>query len=162
MDARGFGRRGTTPTGVRRTIAALILTGLVTMLASTYALIDSGAPGALGLPLLIAGGVLTAAGFVIGARRGGRTRYRPDPWVTPEWLVVISGVVAAVAVALAPLADVYPSTSPPVTPSVPVLAIVGLLIAALPAWLSPPLPEMRATTHRAAPAAEPELAGVAP
>jgi len=162
MDARGFGRRGTTPTGVRRTIATLMMTGLITMLASTYALIDSGAPGALGLPLLIAGGVLTAAGFVVGAQRGGRTRYRPDPWTAPEWLVVASGVIAAVAVALAPLADVYPSTSPPATPSVPLLAIVGLLIAALPAWLSPPLPEMRTTARRARPTADRELAGVAP
>ena len=161
MDARGFGRRGTTTTALRRTVAALMLTGLVTMLASTYALIDSGAPGLLGLPLLIGGGALTAAGFVVGARRGGRTRYRPDPWTMPEWLVVASGVVSAVAVALAPLADVYPSTSPPTTPSVPVLAIVGLLVAALPAWLSPPLPETRVTARPARANAEPELAGVA-
>ena len=161
MDARGFGRRGSTPAGVRRAIAALMLTGLVAMLASTYALIDSGAPGVLGLPLLIAGGALTAAGFVLGARRGGRTRYRPDPWTTPEWLVVISGVIAALAVALAPLADVYPSTAPPVTPSVPMLAIIGLLVAALPAWLSPPLPETQTSARRAPAAAEPKLAGVA-
>ena len=162
MDARGFGRRGETPAAVRRTIATLMLTGLMAMLASTYALIDSGAPGALGLPLLIGGGLLTATGFVIGARRGGRTRYRPDPWTAPEWLVVVSGVIGAVAVALAPLADVYPSTSPPVTPSVPVLAMVGLLVAALPAWLSPPLPETRRTVRRSRATAEQELVGVAP
>jgi energy-coupling factor transport system permease protein len=162
MDARGFGRRGTTPPGVRRAIAALLITGLVSMLASTYALIDSGAPGVLGLPLLIAGGALTAAGFVLGARRGGRTRYRPDPWTVPEWLVVCSGVVAALAVALTPLAAVYPSTSPPATPTVPMLAVVGLLIAALPAWLSPPLPEARRAARGTPAAAERELAGVAP
>jgi energy-coupling factor transport system permease protein len=160
MDARGFGRRGETPTGVRRTIAALMLTGLITMLASTYALIDSGAPGLLGLPLLIAGGALTAVGFMVGARRGGRTRYRPDPWAAPEWLVVGCGVLAAIAVSLAPLADVYPSTSPPAAPSVPLVALLGLLIAALPAWLSPPLPEPRTPPRRAAITAEPELAGV--
>jgi energy-coupling factor transport system permease protein len=159
MDARGFGRRGETPIVVRRTIAALMLTGLVAMLASTYALIDSGAPGMLGPPLLLIGGVITATGFVLGARRGGRTRYRPDPWTLPEWLVVASGAAAAVAVVLAPLADVYPSTSPPTAPAVPLLALLGLLVAALPAWLSPPLPEPRTASRRASSVSEPELAG---
>ena len=158
MDTRGFGRRGETPKVVRRAIATLLLTGLLAMLASTYALIDSGAPTALGLPLLLAGGALTAAGFVLGARRGGRTRYRPDPWRAPEWLVVGCGAAAAVAVALAPLTGVYPSTSPPVAPALPLLPALGLLVAALPAWLSPPLP----TTEARAPhtrATAPELAG---
>lgn len=161
MDARGFGRRGETPTVVRRTIGAFMLTGLVAMLASTYALIDSSAPALLGLPLLLVGGALTAVGFVVGARRGGRTRYRPDPWTLPEWLVVTSGIVAAVVVALAPVAQVYPSTSPPTAPSVPVVALLGLLVAALPAWLSPPLPGARPVPRRTAPMPEPELAGAA-
>ena len=161
MDARGFGRRGETPVRVRRTIAVLVLTGLVAMLASTYALIDPGAPGALGLPLLIGGGGLAAAGFLIGARRGGRTRYRPDPWALPEWVVVGCGVVAAVGIALAPVSSVYPSTSPPAAPSLTVLPVVALLLAALPAWLSPPLPAREAPVRRRPATAEPELAGAA-
>lgn len=159
MDTRGFGRRGATPVAVRRTVAVLVLTGSLGMLASTYALVDSGAPTALGLPVLLAGGALSAIGFVLGARRGGRTRYRPDPWRLPEWLVVASGVAAAVAVVLAPLTGVYPSTSPPVAPTVPLVAVLGLLAAALPAWLSPPVPVagVRATRHVSAPPTE--LAG---
>ena len=161
MDTRGFGRRGETPIVVRRTIAALLLAGSVAMLASTYSLIDSGGPGALGLPLLLAGAALTAIGFVVGARRGGRTRYRPDPWRTPEWLVVACGVAAAIAVAVAPLAGVYPSTSPPAAPSLPLPPVLGLLVAALPAWLSPPLPVTGVRVPRQPTTPEPELAGAA-
>ena len=159
MDTRGFGRRGETQPAIRRTIAALLLAGLLAMLASTYALVDSSAPTALGLPLLLVGGALTAIGFVIGSRRGGRTRYRPDPWRTPEWLVVACGLAAAVAVVIAPLAGVYPSTSPPAAPSLPLVPLLGLLVAALPAWLSPPLPAATARIPRQPATAQPELAG---
>ena len=159
MDTRGFGRRGETPTAVRRAIAGCLLTGLVAMLASTYALLDSGAPGVLGLPLLLLGGLLTAIGFVLGARRGGRTRYRPDPWRAPEWLVVGCGIAAAAAIATASFAGVYPSTSPPATPSLPLLPVLGLLVAALPAWLSPPLPAATARAPRQPAPTQPELAG---
>jgi energy-coupling factor transport system permease protein len=138
MDARGFGRRGTTPVAVRRTTAGLVLVGGVAMLASSYALVDSTAPRLLGVPLLLGGAALTAAGFVIGARRGGRTRYRPDPWRWPEWAVVAAGVVAAVCVSLTGTGALFPSTSPPRLPVVPLLPLVGLLVAMSPAWLAPP------------------------
>jgi len=159
MDTRGFGRRGETPAALRRAIAACLLTGLVAMLASSYALVDSGAPTVLGLPLLLVGGALTAVGFVLGARRGGRTRYRPDPWRTPEWLVVCCGIAAAIAVATAPLAGVYPSTSPPAAPALLLLPMLGLLVAAMPAWLSPPLPAATAAVPRQPAPSPPELAG---
>jgi len=161
MDARGFGRRGATPPKVHRLIATFTIAGLVVMLASSYALIDSSAPNALGLPLLLTGGALAATGFLLGARRGGRTRYRPDPWSLPEWLVVCCGVAAAVAVIGAPYAGVYPSTSPPALPGLPALPLLGLLVAVLPAWLSPPLPRPRAESRRTERTASPELAGAA-
>ena len=155
MDARGFGRRGETRPSVRRTTAALVLTGAVLVLASTYALLDRSAPDALGVPLLLAGGAATAAGFVVGARRGGRTRYRPDPWRWDEWAVLGCGVVAAVCVAVQPAGDLFPSTSPPVWPSVPVVPLLGLAVALLPAWLAPPLPRPRATPRVDVPLREP-------
>jgi energy-coupling factor transport system permease protein len=147
MDARGFGRRGPTSLARRRATAALVLAGLVMMLASSYALVDAAAPAVLGLPLLAAGGVLGAAGFAVGARRGGRTRYRPDPWRAVEWLVVACGVAATVAVTTTSTAAVFPSTSPPTVPALPLLPIVGLLVALLPAWLAPPQPQPRAAAH---------------
>ncbi|HEU5033813.1 MAG TPA: energy-coupling factor transporter transmembrane component T [Mycobacteriales bacterium] len=138
LEARGFGRRGSTPAAVRRVTAGLVLVGAVAALASSYALIDSSAPAALGLPLLFAGAALLLGGLVVGARRGGRTRYRPDPWRAAEWLVLGCGVAAAVCLSVGPAGELVPSTSPPQLPAVPVPALVGLLLAVLPAWLAPP------------------------
>jgi energy-coupling factor transport system permease protein len=143
MDARGFGRRGTTPVTVRRATAGFTLVGLLALLASSYGLLDREAPSLLGVPLLVAGGVLTAAGFVLGARRGGRTRYRPDPWRWPEWVVATTGVVAAAAILLGPAAALAPSTLPLVAPTLPLVPALGLLVALLPAWIAPPLPRPR-------------------
>lgn len=143
MEARGFGRRGTSPVAIRRTTAALTLGGAVLLLASSYALLTPDAPRALGVPLLVAGAATTAAGFMLGAQRGGRTRYRPDPWQVAEWAVVVCGIVAAVTLATAPVAAVTAPTSPPGVPDVPVAEFVAILVAALPAWVAPPLPRPR-------------------
>ena len=58
-------------------------------------------PAALGLPLVVAGGVLAAVGFRLAGRRSIRTRYRPDPWRGPEWVTVLSGAVPAIVLVLA-------------------------------------------------------------
>lgn len=150
MESRGFGRRGSTAPAVRRLTAVLTAGGGMAMLASSYALVDSSAPAVLGLPLLAGGAAVTAAGLVVGARRGGRTRYRPDPWRLPESLVAVSGAVAAVAVGLSGSAALFPSTSPPAWPPLPVPALVGLAVALLPAWLAPPQPAARAVVRAAA------------
>lgn len=148
MDSRGFGRQGSTPPSIRRTTAGLTLGGLLTMVASSYGLVDRSAPGIIGVPLLIAGAALTAAGFALGARRGGRTRYRPDPWRRPEWLVAAAGFAAALAIFLAPDTALSPSTLPLVAPSLPLLPCVGLLLALLPAWIAPPLPRPRPSARQ--------------
>jgi energy-coupling factor transport system permease protein len=143
MDARGFGRRGTTPIAIRRTTATFTLGGLLAMVASSYGLVDRSAPTAFGVPLLVVGAALTAAGFVLGARRGGRTRYRPDPWRHPEWLVALAGIAAATMFGLGPAAQLAPSTLPLVAPQLPLVPFVGVLVALLPAWIAPPLPRAR-------------------
>jgi energy-coupling factor transport system permease protein len=143
MDARGFGRRGRTPVALRRATSVLVLGGLLVMAASSYALVDDAAPSLLGLPLLTAGALGCAAGLVLGARAGGRTRYRPNPWRLPEWLVVAAGIVAAVGTVVAPAADLFPATSPPATPALPLLPAAALLVALLPAVVAPPLPRPR-------------------
>ena len=101
----------------------------------------------------------------VGGRRSGRSRYRPDPWALPEWLVTGCGVVAATAVFIdvhrSP-ADFYlASVTDP--PPVPLLAVAGILVGALPAFLSPPLPTVTAPSSPPGPvrddaAAQPEVA----
>ena len=140
MDARGFGRRAATPARLRLLIAGCVILGGTAVAASSYALIDTSAPAALGLPLLVAGAALVAAGFAAGARRGGRTRYRPDPWRWPEWLVVGAGVATVVVLAFATPGELFPSTSPPRVPDLPLTALLAVAVAVLPAFVAPPLP----------------------
>ncbi|HET7311337.1 MAG TPA: energy-coupling factor transporter transmembrane component T [Mycobacteriales bacterium] len=140
MDARGFGRRAATSRGTRVLIASCVIGGATAVAASSYALVDTSAPSVLGLPVLVTGTALVAAGFVAGARRGGRTRYRPDPWRWPEWLVVGSGVATVVVLALASTGELFPSTSPPRVPAMPVAALLAVACAVLPAFAAPPLP----------------------
>lgn len=143
MDARGFGRRSGQAPASRRAVAALTTAGLVVVLASTYPLLSPGRAAALGVPTLAVGVLLSAAGFALGARRGGRTRYRPQPWSVAEWLVVAVGVAAAVTTWTAPSDELFPATSPLTWPTLPLAVVTGLLAALTAAWLSPPLPRPR-------------------
>lgn len=94
-------------------------------------------------PVLLLGLALTGAGLLLGSRRAVRTRYRPDPWAVPEWLVTCSGVaVAALTVWFSgryPEAFM-PSVVPPVVPTLPVLPAAALLIGLLPALVAPEPP----------------------
>lgn len=144
MDARGFGRR--TPSSVRRRRAttACTLAGLLAVCVGLYGLLDASSPRALGVPFLIAGCLLATAGLVLGGRQAGRSRYRPDPWRVAETLTALAGA-AALALTLAAghlePATLNPGITVPYTvPGLPWLAVAGVLVALLPAWVSPPLP----------------------
>jgi energy-coupling factor transport system permease protein len=142
MDSRGFGRAAAVPARHRARSGALVLAGLLGACVGTYGLLDSSAPAALGLPLLLAGVAAATAGMVLGARHLERTRYRPDPWRAPEWAVALTGVaVAAVLVATSHVepADLNPSLQPLRWPPLPLVPTLGLLLGTLPAWLAPPL-----------------------
>lgn len=147
MDSRGYGRTAHVPRAARRVTGALLLGGLVGVCVGTYALLDTTTPRVLGAPMLLLGLAAAGTGFTISGRRVRRTRYRPDPWRAPEWGVAACGVAVAAtmfAVAAVDPAAVEPSTSPPQWPPLPPLALVGLAIAMLPAWIAPPVrPEDR-------------------
>jgi energy-coupling factor transport system permease protein len=142
MDSRGYGRTTDASRVSRRITAALVFAGLLGACVGIYGLLDGTAAAWLGLPMLLVGMAVAAVGLHLGGRRSGRTRYRPDPWALPEWLVAGSGVVAAAAVFL----DVHLSpadfflASVTDVPPVPLLACVGILVAMLPAVVAPPLP----------------------
>ena len=142
MDSRGYGRTTDVARVPRRLTGVLVLGGLLGVCVGVYGLLDGTAARWMGLPMLVLGAVLAALGLHVGGRRTGRTRYRPDPWALPEWLVAGSGVVAAVAV----LVDVhlepasYFLASVGQVPPVPLLGTLGILVGALPAVVAPPLP----------------------
>ena len=144
MDSRGYGRRAEVSAATRRLTGTSTLLGLLGIAVGIYGVLDATSPPVLGLPTLLAGLVLAGGGLVLGGRRAVRTRYRPDPWTAPEWVTAGSGVAAAALVivggVIAPEA-LAPSTHPLVVPPLPLLPTVGVLLALLPAWLTPP-PEL--------------------
>lgn len=146
MDSRGYGRSGAVSAAARRLTAVLTVSGLVGIAAGAYGLLDAASPGLLGLPLVAAGAGLAVAGLVAGGRRTTRTRYRPDRWLAAETVVVGCGVaVAAAFVALGQSGVLQPDVSPLRVPGVPLLAVAGIALAVLPAWLSPATPPLRST-----------------
>jgi energy-coupling factor transport system permease protein len=139
MDSRGFGRGAGDP-GHRRRAGAQTQLGLLGVCAGLYGLLDAGSPAALGLPLLVGGALVAVGGLVVGGRRSARTRYRPDRWGPLEWFVSASGVVAAAGMLVTAAYDpaaVAPSTSPLTAPQLPLVPVLALLVALLPAWLAP-------------------------
>jgi energy-coupling factor transport system permease protein len=147
MDSRGYGRTTDEAQVSRRLTGALVFGGLLGVCIGVYGLLSGTSASWVGLPMLAAGCVLAAAGLYFGGRRTGRTRYRPDPWASPEWLVAGSGLAAAVtmfvAVSIDPASLVLASVT--AVPPVPVLACAGILVALLAAVLAPPLPRSAAT-----------------
>ena len=152
MDSRGYGRSGSVPAQVRRVNTALLLAGLLGLCTGLYGLLDTTTPRFLGAPMLGAGVGLAAAGLVLGGRRVHRTRYRPDRWAFAEWATSLSGLAAAVAMIIAGSHNagaLNPSIFPPAWPTLPLLPAVAILLAALPAALTPPPPVAVAPVTRA-------------
>ena len=142
MDSRGYGRTTDVARVSRRLTAGLVFGGLLGVCVGMYGLLDGTASHWLGLPTLAGGAALAAAGIGLGGRRTGRSRYRPDPWALPEWLVAGCGVLAALAMFVQMRHDPASLVLASVTelPPVPVIAVVGILIGALPVVLAPPPP----------------------
>lgn len=142
MDSRGYGRTGDVPAAARRITSILIVSGLMGVMVGVYGVLDGTVDQRLGLPMLVGGLGMAIAGFVVSGRRARPTSYRPDPWVTPEWLVVMCGIAAAgltVVSASVEAEQLTPSLQPLTWPSLPLIASVGVLIGILPSSLAPPV-----------------------
>ena len=142
MDARGYGRTGNASPSSRRITTALVAGGLLSMCVGGYGLLDGSGAQLRGLPTLLLGTVLAGGGLAVGGRRTQRTRYRPDPWALPEWLVAASGLGAAVALfaTAATTPAVLTVPSPLALPAVPLVATISVLVGLLPAVVAPPVP----------------------
>jgi energy-coupling factor transport system permease protein len=68
-----------------------------------------------------------------------RTRYRPDPWRAPEWLVVGCGAVVAITYAVS-VHDPLATGVPYAWPTLPVVPFLATLLAAVPAFATPEVP----------------------
>ena len=141
MDSRGFGRRGAVPAARRRLVSSAVVLGLVAVAIAVYELLDATSPTLIGLPLLVLGTAIACGAVLFGGRQPTRTKYRPDSWHASEWIVVTSGVAALAGMLVA--GRLYPgslrtTTYPLVVPQLPWPALVGLLLALVPAWATSP------------------------
>lgn len=144
MDSRGYGRQAHRSQMVRRATGAALLGALVMVVIGTYALLDASAPAALGLPLLATGFILGGIGFTLAGRRSVRTRYRPDPWTWAEWGVTACALTTAgivVAASVQGVVGLIAPVDPIAWPAVPAAAVLAILISALPAVITPPVPD---------------------
>lgn len=144
MDARGYGRQAAVPVHVRRGTQALLLLGMAGVLLGLYGTLSGGEAGDLGPPIAVAGVALAVAGLALAGRRQVRTRYRPDPWGLPEWLVSGSGALTAtvfIAVAAQPGSPANWQAWTGGLPPVPPLLVAACLLAMLPAAVAPQVPE---------------------
>jgi len=140
MDARGYGRRVAVARGVRRTATGATAGGLLLVVAGVYGVLVAGSLPGGGIPFVAVGAVLVGVGLATGGRRTNRTRYRPDPWGLPEWLVAGSGVVALTSLVVSGVLGVPGLEyvlSPLRPPTLPVAAAVGILVGLVPAWAAP-------------------------
>lgn len=148
MDVRGYGRHGTATRRERRWTTAVGLAGLVLVAVGAYLHLSRSAPGPslLGFNLVPVAFLLAGSAIlVLAMHRAGRTvnksTYRPIRWRAAEWIVVACGLgmVAAVTVTQrsGDAAVLVPAISPPTWPALTPLLILGLLVAALPAFLTP-------------------------
>ena len=140
MDARGYGRRIPVARGVRRWATGGTVTGLLLVVGGIYGVLVAGSLPGGGIPFVALGAVLVGVGLAAGGRRTNRTRYRPDPWGTPEWLVSCSGVVAVgalVACGILGIPGLQFSVYPLTLPTLPLLAAGGILVGLLPAVVAP-------------------------
>lgn len=145
MDSRGFGRRGAVPQARRRAASSALLIGLLAVCAAMYGLLAAGSPAVIGLPLLLGGSAVAGAAVLVGGHGVVRTKYRPDAWGGPEWLVTAAGAAAVLGVIgagrVAP-GSLHTGAYPIVAPALPWPAIVGIALALAPALL-PTRPKAR-------------------
>jgi len=150
MESRGYGSRRVSDPARRLVTGSLTLLGLLALAFGMYGVLDpSRTTGRWGGPLLLLGLLLSGAGMVLGGRDVRVSSYRSDPWRLPETITVLSGVAAATAVALSRQLDGHPLVMPlqPIAaPTLPLLATLGILLAAVPAFVTPPTP----SSHRVA------------
>lgn len=140
MDSRGYGRREVSDPRAERVTTTLTFAGLIVAMLGLYGVFVTVGFSLFSWPLLAVGLLLSYAGLRRAGRAVRRTAYRPDPWRAPEWVTIGCGLIAVVTTLLTrrvdPDALILP-LEPLGWPALPALTLLGLLIAAAPAFLTP-------------------------
>ncbi|MFP7364883.1 energy-coupling factor transporter transmembrane component T [Corynebacterium callunae] len=149
MDARGYGRRAQTSRTEQRITSAFGLLGIVGVCIGLFVILDSSSPLYIAVPILVAGCGFVVVSLFIASRRKTSSTYNPLPWGTAEWLTCICGLsplLAAILTRIYDPASMITTWVPLHIPNtIPLFVIFGLVLAALPGYLTPMLPR---NTHR--------------
>ncbi len=149
MDSRGYGRRAAVGEVQRRGTIALLIGGLVALCVGLYGTLGGGSSTPVALSTMALGIALCIGGLALGSRRVRHTEYAPDPWDLPESLVAGAGLVCAivfVVVTRFDVADLHPSLTPLAWPTVDLVPMLAVLLAATPAVTAPLPPGARVGT----------------
>lgn len=149
MESRGYGRVVQRTTGSTRLAGLLTLLGLSGLIVGLYGLLDATSPLLLGWPMLTLGVVAALGALAVGVKQDQRTHYRRERWATHEWLLAVTAVVPAVAMAAAASAQwagVVPPQVPAHLPVVPLPLLAAILVGALAVAVTP-LPPVLARTR---------------
>lgn len=140
MEARGYGRTLDLGAGRRRLTGALLTGSLVLLCLGIYLLLDGQGSAVVGIVALVAGAAAAAVGIAMSGRRLQVTRYRPDRWAWPEWVLLGGGLAVATTAVLWAQADpavMAPSASPLRWPDLPWGFVAMLALVAVPGLLAP-------------------------
>jgi energy-coupling factor transport system permease protein len=144
MDSRGYGRLAQRSVRRRRLTTALLLGSLVLGIIGLFAMLDATTSVGVGVAVIAAAIGCAVLGLRAAGQRSPRTRYRPDPWRSPEWVTAACGLIPAVAFITAGIAGV-PGLSvivdPLTWPTLPPVPTLAVSAAILPAWLTPRTPD---------------------
>lgn len=149
MDARGYGRRAQISRLEQRITSAFGLLGIVGVCIGLFVILDATTPLYVAVPILLAGVGFVVISLFIASRRKTSSTFKPLPWGTAEWLTSICGLsplLAAIVTRINDPASMITTWVPLHIPNtIPLFVIFGLVMAALPGYLTPMLPR---TTHR--------------
>lgn len=149
MDSRGYGRSGGRSRAATVLSGTCLVAGLAGMAVGAYALLDGTAPRLLATPVLVSAVALGTVGISLSGLGVQRTSYRPDRWRLAEVVTAVSGLAAGVFLVATSRVDpgnLNPSLQPLTWPQLSWLPLAGILVALLPAVLTPPALSVEAVT----------------
>ena len=146
MEARGYGR-GRTASDHRHRDLLVMLAGLFATLVGLYCVLVVRGRPLWSVSLLVAGVVVSGLGLRLSGHARTVTRYRPDAWGSPEWIVTALALATAVLawwLQHAHYATMFPSVSPIEWPplTLGIVALAALVAAAAVLTPAPPKGEL--------------------
>lgn len=152
LDSRGYGRRADIPLLEQRITSVFGLLGIIGAALGIFVVLDARAPMFIALPVLLVGVGFLVISLVIASRRKTSTTYDPLPWAGAEWLTSLCGLtplaMALLEYRLNPASMVTTWMPLQLPTQIPLLVILGMVVAAAPGFFTPRLPRVSTRGRR--------------